>query len=395
MKTLLLCSTHNDLGLIRALKKIGAEIVITGNIENLPGQKFADKYIKADYSKKDLILSIAEEEKIDTICPCCNDYGVYTATYVAEKLNLPGHDSYENILQLHNKDKFKELAEKLNLLTPKAKQFDDIQAAEKFLSGIDYPVIVKPVDASAGNGVFKIDTGGGGEIHKLLKDTFEKSRSKKIVAEKFLSGSRHGLCTYLINQKVVAVCSNNEYSFINPYRVEIDTFPSVSSEDTVSFLVQEIETVAKHLRLKDGIFHLQYIMHNGKPYIIEVMRRVLGNMYSVPANMLCGFDWDYWEVRARCAMSLNFFPRQNFQEGYFAYKTVLGSKNGVIEKIFIPPEYEKYITGSFFLMQAGDEITDYKSRPVGFLFFQFSSQDEMQKVLIDNFRNDLAVMKSE
>ncbi len=396
MKTLLLCASHNDLGLIKALRKIGAEIVVTGNIENLPGQKFADKYIKSDYSDKELILSVAAKEKIDTVCPCCNDYGVYTAAYVAEKLNLPGHDSYENILQLHNKDKFKELAKKLNLLTPEAKQFDNIQDAEKFLSLVDYPVIVKPIDASAGNGVSKIDGGGWcKESGEIVKNAFEKSRSKKIVAEKFLSGSQHGLCTYLINQKVVAVCTNNEYSFVNPYRVEIDTFPSVSSEDTISFLVDEIEAVAEYLRLKDGIFHLQYIMHEGKPYIIEVMRRVLGNMYSVPGNMLCGFDWDYWEARARCGLSLEFFPRQNFPEGYFAYKTILGSGNGVIEKILIPPEYKKFIIGSFFLMHAGDEITDYKSRPIGFLFFQFSSHDEMKKVLIDNFRNDLAVMKNE
>ena len=92
-KALLLCASHNDLGLIRALKKLGYYIIVTGNIPGQIGQKYADKYIKADYSDKELILEIAKREKIDAICQCCNDFGVYTAAYVAEKLNLPGYDS--------------------------------------------------------------------------------------------------------------------------------------------------------------------------------------------------------------------------------------------------------------------------------------------------------------
>ena len=101
-KVLLLCSTHNDLGLIRALRKLGCYIVVTGNISGLPGEKWCDKFIQADYSNKELILDIARKEKVDAICQCCNDYGVYTAAYVAEKLNLPGYDSYETTLILHN-----------------------------------------------------------------------------------------------------------------------------------------------------------------------------------------------------------------------------------------------------------------------------------------------------
>ena len=97
-KALLLCASHNDLGLIRALRELGYCIIVTGSIENQPGQKMCDKYIKADYSNKELILKIAKQEKIDAIIQCCNDFGVYTAAYVAENLGLPGYDSYETTL---------------------------------------------------------------------------------------------------------------------------------------------------------------------------------------------------------------------------------------------------------------------------------------------------------
>ena len=114
MKVLLLCASHNDLGLVYALRKLGYQIIVTGNIPGLIGEKYADVYIKADYSMKEKILEIAKREKVDAICACCNDYGVYTAAYVAEKLGLPGYDSYETTQLLHNKDKFKKFAKKNN-----------------------------------------------------------------------------------------------------------------------------------------------------------------------------------------------------------------------------------------------------------------------------------------
>ena len=101
-KALLLCASHNDLGLIWALKRLGYHILATGNLPGLPGEKHVDKYIQADYSDKELILNIAKNEKISAICHCCNDFGVYTAAYVAEKLGLPGYDSYNTTLILHN-----------------------------------------------------------------------------------------------------------------------------------------------------------------------------------------------------------------------------------------------------------------------------------------------------
>ena len=386
-KALLLCASHNDLGLIKALRKLGYYIIATGNKDNLPGQRWVDQFIKADYSDKELILSIAKREKIDVICPCCNDFGVYTAAYVAEKLNIGCFDSYETTLTLHNKDKFKAFSKEHDILTPNAEAFDTEEEALLYIKKAEFPIIVKPTDASAGNGINVVDSYE--DAIKVVRVAFAKSRVKRIVVEPYISGTQHGFCTFLVNQKVVAYCSNNEYSILNPYRVEIDTYPADNWESVHSILIEQIEKIAKILELKDGIFHLQYILRDGIPWIIEVMRRILGNMYSVPANMLTGIDWDYWEVRARCGCGCDNFPVVVSQEGYYAYKAILGNRNGIIKSITIPKEYDKYIYDKFFLLHEGDEITDYMREPVGFLFMMFSSLDEMKAVLIEQYRNDL------
>lgn len=392
-KALLLCASHNDLGLVRALKKLGYMVIATGTKIDLTGRRWVDKWIPVDYSDKAAVLEIAKKEQIDVICQCCNDFGVYTAAYVAEQLDLPGYDSYETTCILHNKDRFKYFASKNGILTPVAYSFDDQKAAMARIHEMQFPVIVKPVDASAGNGVNKIEARM--DIELAVKLAFRCSKSQRIVVEPFLSGKQYGFCTFLQERKVVAVASNNEYSFLNPYRVEIDTYPADTYHECHKYLIEEIERIADILHLRDGIFHLQYIYSEGKPWIIEVMRRILGNMYSVPANQLTGLDWDYWETRARCGLSCSEFPAPLEQEGYFAYKAIMAPAKGIIESVEIPKEYRKYIFADHWLLRQGDTIQDHLKQPIGFLFMMFQNRKEMEKLLLEGYRNDLVKMRRE
>lgn len=390
-KALLLCSTHNDLGLIRALRKLGYYICVTGNRPGLPGQRWCDKFIEADYSDKDLILSIAKEEHIDAVVQCCNDFGVYTATYVAEQLGLPGYDSYETCLTLHNKDLFKAFCKKYEILSPVSEGFCQFEEAVSYLRAAKYPIIIKPTDCSAGNGISK--AANFDEAMSALPLAFQKSKVGRIVVEPFIEGTQHGFCTFLKGQKVVDICSNNEYSIINPYRVEIDTYPASNFTKVKDVLVEQIEKIASILNLKDGIFHLQYIYDGERPMIIEVMRRILGNMYHVPGNLVTGMDWEYWETRARCGLSLEGMPVNQEQEGCFAYKAIVSERNGVFNHVNVPQEYDKYIIGKYWLRDSGYVIENYKSDPLGFLFFMFPSEKEMLDCLIEHYPHNLVDVK--
>ena len=183
---LLLCATHNDLGLIRALKKLGYYIIATGTKIDPLGHNWVDEWILADYSDKEKILSIAKEKNIDVICQCCNDFGIYTASYVAEKIGLPGYDPYETILTLHNKDKFKAFAKEYDIVTPEALYFTSEEEAMRVIPQMKLPIIVKPVDASAGNGIGKVEDAEA--IEGAVRHAFENSRASRIVAEPYITG---------------------------------------------------------------------------------------------------------------------------------------------------------------------------------------------------------------
>ena len=141
-KLLILNGSHSDIPLIKAGKALGYHVITSGNNPELIGHQYSDEYVFADYSNYELIEKIAREKQIDAICACANDFGAITASYVAEKLGLPGHDSFETTLTLHHKDKFKEFSDKNNLRTPEAEGFDNEADALAYALSLDYPVMV-------------------------------------------------------------------------------------------------------------------------------------------------------------------------------------------------------------------------------------------------------------
>lgn len=384
MRILILQAGFNELGVISQLKKEGHYVIAIGNQPGLIGQQYVDEYYCQDYSQKDEVLQFMKEKKIDCICACCNDTAVLTSVYVAEKMGLQGYDSYESAEIIAHKNLFKRFARDNGIYTLPAEEFDRVEDAEEYIrTGIKYPIIVKPVDLSGGKGVARCDDEY--EALEAVNNAFKMSRQKNIVIEPFILGTQHGFCTFLKDKKVIACCSNDEYSVVNPYRVEIDIFPASNIDKYQNILISQVEKMAELLDLSDGIFHLQYMESNGKVYILEAMRRIIGNMYSIPATKACGFDWDCWEARASIGESCLEAPKAMKKRGYYAYRAIIAPRNGVIKEIKIDESLEKYIFQRIILEKTGNIVENYKGSTLGIIFFEFQSNEEMKRVLLDEY----------
>jgi biotin carboxylase len=281
---------------------------------------------------------------------------------------------------------FKQFARKYGIQTPQAVYFDNEEKALNWLSQAEYPIIVKPIDLTGGKGVSRADNHT--QAVESVKYAFQKSRANHIVIEPFIEGTQHAMCTFLVNQKVVAVGSNNEYSlFDDPYKVEIATFPADYINEMQQCLVAQVEKMAEVLHLKDGIFHMQYIVRDGKPYIIECMRRVLGNMYGIPCSKLNGFDWYLWQSKVYCGYSMDTFPKDVAQSGYWASRPVYPKADGTFKQLHIPADFERFIFKRVDLQQPGYVITDYHQEILSLLFMRFDSNDEMHHILVDRYED--------
>lgn len=386
MRILILQAGFNEIGVINALKKMGHYVIAIGNQKGLIGQQYVDEYYCVDYSDQEKVLKFAINHNIDRICACCNDTAVLTACYVAEKMNLCNYEKYETARMICHKDLFKRYAMENGILTMPSKSFhiSERQIAFEFVDKQEYPIIIKPVDLSGGKGVTKCENSI--EAKEAIGKAFDYSRSNNIIIEQFIEGKQHGFCAFLVKQKVVACCSNDEISLVNPYRVEIDMFPASDECIHKEILISQVEKIAADLQLADGIFHLQYIDDGNNIYILEAMRRIIGNMYSVPAREECGFEWDYYEALANIGEFSKFEELKDIyceSRGYYAYRAIVPPKNGQIADVKIDKRLEKYIFNSIMLWEKGKIIKNYKHDTLGILFLKFSNSKEMKEVMLE------------
>ncbi|MGB4268085.1 MAG: ATP-grasp domain-containing protein [Spirochaetota bacterium] len=375
-KLLYVGGAHSDIPLIQAAKNIGFYVITTGNRKDDLGHKYSDEFHSCDYSNKEEVLNLAEKLKIDFICPCCNDFSMISCSYVAEQLQLPGFDSYENTLTIHHKDKFREFCNTHNFPVPKAMNFTDFESVIQSLNNFDFPIIVKPVDLTGGKGVARIDTVD--QAHKLIKNAFSISKQKKIVIEEFIQGSNHGLSTFLKDKKVVFYFCDDEHYYINKYLVSGASCPSSVPQSVIDMLCNVYENMASLLNLKDGIFHTQFILKDNKPYITEICRRPPGDLYVKLVEYATGVAYSDYIIKAFTNGSLDDLTYKPIQSAITRH-CIMSSSSGRIKRITISSLIANNIFDSLYLLREGDFIHDHLNQKAGIVFIRYNSEIEMNK----------------
>ncbi len=374
-KLLILNGSLSEITLIEKAKELGFHVITTGNDPSLIGHSYADEYVPADYSDKEAVLQLVKDHGIDRIVSCANDFGVLTASFVAEKMGWPGHDTLENATLLHQKDAFKEFIYGLGIRCPHSVPFDDEAEALVALDGMAYPLIAKAVDLTGGKGICKAVNRE--EAVRAIHQAFEASRQGRIVLEPFIEGVQQSIDAFVKDGHVIASVSNDTYSPINPYLIQSETLPAKGIELIEDELHGFIEAICAELGLVDGMFTLQYIVSDGKPYVIEMMRRCLGNQFLTVAHAVSGFPWEEALIRAETGMPLDDLAWEEPLAPFVGHHGIMTTKNGVVKGYSIDPQIEKHLFKKIDIMEAGDVIDNHLNQRVAYLYYAYDDQDEM------------------
>lgn len=373
-KLLILNGSLSEATIIQKAKELGYYVITSGNNPSLIGHSLADEYIEVDYSDKEEILKIVQEKGIDKIVACANDFGVITAAYVAEKLGLPGHDTYETANLLHQKDLFKNFIQNLGIRTPFSVPFSDYESAIEFVKTAEYPIIVKATDLTGGKGILKAENYN--EAIVAINNAFDRSRVNHIVIEPYIVGEQQSLVTFIKDKKIIASVSCDCFSPINPYLIQSELLPGRYFEDMKKELRPVVEKICEELNLVDGMLTLQYIIKDGKPYIIELMRRCLGNQFLTVARAVTGFPWEEALVKAETGMNLDELKYTEPMAKFIGHHGIMAQQNGIVEKYTIAPEVEKHIFKKIEILNSGDEINDYLNERVAYIYYAYDNYEE-------------------
>jgi len=376
-KLLIAGGGYADIPLIIAGKELGFHVITTGNNVTDLGHKYSDEYFQEDFSDYNAMLALSEKLKINAICACSNDFSAISAAYVAEKMGLKGHDSFKTTLLLHHKDSYREFALNNKICSPYAKGFDSIEAALDAVKDFNLPIIIKPIDLTGGKGITKIEHYA--KANDAIKKAFSISRAKKIVIEEFIIGSRHGFSTFLQKGKVVFFFSDNEHYYKNPYMVSAASTPSTVNAHIEKKLCAEAEKIAHLLTLQNGIFHIQYILSENIPIIIEICRRSPGDLYTKFVKLATGVDYPLWIVKTSSGLSLN-QPLTINPKGFFTRHCIMAEKKGIVSNVSFDYSIKDKIIDSFLWWKQGDYIDDILTEKLGIVFLRFDSMEEMLRI---------------
>lgn len=410
---------YSDLALVNAAHRLGLYVITSGTHRDAPAHKYADEYVYADYSDKEAMLQLAIDKKIDYMCTCANDFGMISTAYVCEKLGLPGHDSLETTLTIHNKDRFKPLAKKLGLHTPISEIFTDRDEAVKYILACEKKVIVKPVDNVASIGVSQPNTPD--EKLEAIDLAFSKSKIKSILVEPFVEGFFTVVTCMIINQEVVAFFADSAMTYPQGEKIA-KPFPAYSRsnggmqpapymDEWVPTIIEDFNKLARELKLADGKFHAELLLNSEthEAQIFDVHRRMSGFDEPLPEwDYTTSLMWEDWVVKAECGMDLSDFPVGVKQDHYFHYREVYAPRNGKLKKMV----FDDYLSARMVPVARGDEfsigdlrsghttplrfqknytmenvyITDYKHQPLSYVRLRFDTVKEAE--YLSDFVND-------
>ena len=328
--------------MIKAAKNMGFKVISSGNQPMDLGHQFADQFVSCDYSKSDRLLNIAKSHKIDAICPSCNDFSAISCSVVAEKLGLPGHDTPENCLILHHKDKWRKFATENDIDQPKWVTCESLKQLESRCLLLNFPLMVKPVDLTGGKGISLVNN-----LHEA-KDAYKKAltltKCKKVIIEEFIIGTNHGLSTIIKNEKVAFFFADDETYSHSPFAVTGASYPSSCPKDSIQLIIQDCEKIARLLQLKDGILHIQFLNRsNNKPTIIEICRRPPGDLYVDLVKYATSMPYAESIVQGFCGNEIN-IPKLKSAEKFVTRHCITSNKIGK----FFGYEFDKNIDKKIF-----------------------------------------------
>ncbi|QDC44304.1 ATP-grasp domain-containing protein [Methylophilus medardicus] len=372
-KALLVGSSFSATPIFYALKDHGLHVSVCGNNPSDACHQYADASYFIDYSDPEHLLSVVESGDFDFLVPTCNDYSYMSCAKVAEKFSFPGFDSLPTATELHTKNLFRQLTQRLGIPAPR---FTEINVGMQISDlSLDFPLLMKPVDSFSGRGMSKIFSET--DLALAISDAQRYSRVGKVVVEEFLDASLHSHSAFLQKGTVQQDFFVDEFCTVYPYQVNCSNHPSLLTTNIKDSVREAINQISKSLGLVNGLIHTQFMVRENEFWIIETMRRCPGDLYGVLVTYSTGVDYADLFVRSFLDLPI---PESPFKPNEVLYgrHTVSGTKSQTLMSIAsnIPSVSSQFVS----LKNSGEHLKEAPFDKAGILFVEFESQQQMEEV---------------
>lgn len=369
-KALLVDTNFSAIPIYEYLVSLGLTVYVIGRNPQDFMAKSVPNYIEMDYSMIDNLSQIINDLGIDYLIPGCNDHSYSICSQLADKSYSYNIDDAQTTAMLLDKAQFRAFAHQHHLSVPKIFTQENAVLA-------NCQLIVKPVDAFSGKGVTRLVAITQNTIDQAIETARSFSKNGQVVIEEFIQGQLYSHTAFLQDQSIVQDFIVEEYGSANPFVVDTSFVKTDFSELLLTAIRNEIENIAKILKLKDGLIHTQFIAQDDRFWLIEITRRCPGDLYSQLITLSMGYAYAKNYTNPFVGRTLIPWGKQEIKP--IVRHTITQQKSGVFNYLSFsyPLSIERYVS----IAVNGDYLQPSPLGRVGILFLLASSLEEQNALV--------------
>lgn len=271
-------------------QEMGAYVVVADYNTDSPAKQIADEAVLLDAMDVDAIVDYCRDAHIDGVTTGFVDILLQPCYEVCQRLCLPCYLTPKMIEMSTNKVAFKEACDRYGVLVPQTYLVGD-RITEEMCGRINYPVFLKPLDASGCRGANV--SNNREELINHFTEAIGYSKSRNVVIEDYLTG-REFLMNFIAQDGEFRMISMFD-RYVSDDRGCAINFAnlSVGPSKAVDYYLDEVNgrvvNMFKSLGFKDGVYFLQGFF-NGKDIKFYEMGCRLGGSYYDLEDECIGVD---------------------------------------------------------------------------------------------------------
>lgn len=377
-------STYRAADFVEAADSLGLGLVVAS--ENPPPIDMGDRYLQIDCSDPmtaaEAIATLGERVGIDGIV-AADDAGVMVAAHANAILGLGGN-SPEAAGSTRNKLDMRRRFDAAEVDQPRFAALVPGESASDLAAEVGFPVVIKPLDRSASQGVIRVDRADDAESVALrIREIVGQDAT--LLVESYVAGVEIALEGMITNGRfsVLAVFDKPD-TRSGPYFPEtIFVTPSRHPEGILEKAERVADEAVRALGLTHGPAHIELKVDDTRATVIEVAARSIGGLCSRSLNFgLMGTTLESLILRNAMGMDISRLHREAAASGVLMIPTpgtgIVSTVNGVKETRSIDG-----ITGLDLTITPGQNIAapPEGDRYIGFVYARAKTPETVERAL--------------
>ncbi|RWD55901.1 MAG: ATP-grasp domain-containing protein [Mesorhizobium sp.] len=354
--------------LIRRARVLGFEpYLVTRNPARYPFLKdSAAQVIEAETRSQDELVGIAAKLRRLSGIYSTSDYFVGAASSAATAIGLPTADP-DSIATCRNKWKQAAELERQSIAIPETRLATSVKDVKNILAQATLPVVVKPVSGSGSSGVRLCDSAGAAikafeSARGALLDQVDLT-SPDILIQQYIEGKEYSAEIIAYDGALHCLGILAKHKGPAPCFVEVGhDFPAPLPEPSLQELASFATGAVSALGLKFGPSHVEFVITESGPVIIEVNPRLAGGMIPVMLSHALGTSILDMVIRLYAGEGFT-PPHASARAGAIRFR--LAPNSGKLKRLSFSRNQDPIVPEGGLLKSEGEEVQikgDFRDR---------------------------------